>query len=264
MLKLDTVSARLGRTQVLNGITTRLAPGETVALIGPNGAGKSTLLKAMAGLLQSSGTLCLHGRPLQAGPRRELAYMPQDTGIGVALSVFEVVLMGRLDQLGLRVDPALRREAEEVLARFGLASLAHRPVGKLSGGQRQLVFLAQTLFRAPEVMLLDEPTAALDLRHQLMVLERVRSEVAERRAIAVVAVHDLTLAARFADRILCLADGRMVADGTPAEVLSDALLREVYGVEADITPLPSGTLAVAPLRALPTTVRLSNRPRQSS
>jgi len=143
----------------------------------------------------------------------------------------------------------MRAEAVETLARFGLGSLAHRPIGALSGGQRQLVFLAQTRFRAPQVMLLDEPTAALDLRHQLMVLERVRAEVAAWAAIAIVAVHDLTLAARFADRILCLAGGRNQADGSPSEVLDAALLRGVYGVEADIVPLPSGALVVAPLRA---------------
>ena len=112
------------------------------------------------------------------------------------------------------------------------------------------MFLAQTLFRAPQVMLLDEPTAALDLRHQLMVLERVRAEVAARGAIAIVAVHDLTLAARTADRILCLADGRIIADGPPKAVLTAPLLRKVYGVEAEIACLPSGALAVLPQRAL--------------
>ncbi|RMF37424.1 MAG: ABC transporter ATP-binding protein [Alphaproteobacteria bacterium] len=249
-MELDALSVRLGRAQVLDGVSARLAPGQTVALIGPNGAGKSTLLKALAGLLRASGKVRLEGRALPPGPRRAVAYMPQDTGAAAALSVLEVVLMGRLERLGLRVDPALRGEALEMLARFGLGALAHRPIGALSGGQRQLVFLAQTLFRAPKVMLLDEPTAALDLRHQLMVLERVRAEVAARAAIAVVAVHDLTLAARFVDRILCLSGGRIRADGAPAEVLDAALLRAVYGVVADIAPLPSGTLVVAPLRAL--------------
>ncbi len=250
MLEIDSLSVRRGRQPVLHGVSARIAPGETVALIGPNGAGKSTLLKALAGLERAEGVVRLDGQALAAGPRQAIAYMPQDTGAGAALSVLEVVLMGRLEQLGLRVDPALRQTALGMLARLGLAALAHRPVGALSGGQRQLVFLAQTLFRAPQVMLLDEPTAALDLRHQLMVLERVRAEVAVRRAIAIVAVHDLTLAARAADRILCLADGRIIADGPPEAVLTEPLLRRVYGVEAEIARLPSGALAVLPQRAL--------------
>jgi len=250
MLEIDMLSVRLGRAPMLRDVSVRLALGETVALIGPNGAGKSTLLKAVAGLVRASGSVRLEGRALTAGPRHGIAYMPQDTGAGASLSVLEVILMGRLENLGLRISPVLRSTALDLLTRFGLAALAHRPVGALSGGQRQLVFLAQTLFRVPRVMLLDEPTAALDLRHQLTVLERVRAEVADRHALAVIAVHDLTLAARFADRILCLHRGGIVADGAPHEVLDRPLLREVYGVEADIASLPSGTLVVSPLRTV--------------
>jgi len=250
MMEICNLSVQLGRNQVLKDISARFAPGQVTALIGPNGTGKSTLQKALAALIPSSGVVALSGKvPTRAERRDLIAYMPQDTGANVALSVFEVTLMGRLGALGLRVPRELRHEAMQMLARFGLEPLAHRQIGSLSGGQRQLVFLAQVLFRAPRVLLLDEPTAALDLRHQLVVLDRVRADARARGTIAIVAMHDLSLAARFADRILCLHQGGIAATGSPHEVLTPGTLARVYGVEAEVTELASGGLTVAPLRA---------------
>jgi len=127
--------------------------------------------------------------------------------------------------------------------------MAYRPVSALSGGQRQMAFLAQSLFRAPQVLLLDEPTAALDLRHQLVVLERVRMDARARGTVALVAMHDLSLAARFADRILCLHNGGVAAIGTPEKVLNADLLERVYGAVVEVSRSTSGTLTVAPVCA---------------
>lgn len=250
MLEIIDMSVSLGRKPVLTGISAQFAAGETVALIGPNGTGKSTLQKAIAGLIPASGELRLEGRlPSHTQRRTRIAYMPQDTGSAGALSVFEVMLLGRIGALGLRVAPEIRQEALAILERFDLGPLAYRPVSALSGGQRQLVFLAQSLFRAPQVLLLDEPTAALDLRHQLIVLEHVRSDARARGTVALVAMHDLSLAARFADRILCLHNGGIAAEGGPEDVLNVELLGRVYGAVVEVTRSASGNLTVAPLRA---------------
>lgn len=253
MLEFKDLSVQLGRAQILDNVSARFAPGEVTALIGPNGTGKSTLQKALAALIPSGGKVWIDGQIQSRAERRDaIAYMPQDTGAAVALSAFEVTLMGRLHALGLRVPSELRAEAMRMLSRFGLETLAHRQIGSLSGGQRQMAFLAQVLFRAPRVLLLDEPTAALDLRHQLLVLEHVRNDAIARGTVAIVAMHDLSLAARFADRILCLHNGQVAEAGSPQEVLTPQTLANVYGVEAEVTHLSSGGLTIAPLRATTT------------
>ncbi len=245
------LSVRLGGDPVLDRVALDLAPGTVTAVIGANGAGKSTLLRALAGLVTAEGDLRLGGAPATRARLREaVAYMPQDTRASSSLTLTEVVLLGRLRALGLRVPADLVTEADHALARFGLAPLAHRTLDAVSGGQRQLALLAQALFRRPAVLLLDEPTAALDLRHQLMVLETVR-EAALADGIAVaIAMHDLTLAVQVAERFLCLRDGRVVAEGTGAEVLRRDHLRALYAVEADVIAGRDGRPIVVPLRAL--------------
>lgn len=250
-LDLRDISVRFGRVRVLEGITAGLAAGEVTALIGPNGAGKSTLLRAAAGLLPASGAVLLDGRAAAPDARRAaVAYMPQDTSAVSSLTLLEVVLLGRLRSLGLRLPAGLVAEAETELSRFGLAALADRTLDAVSGGQRQLVYLAQALFRRPRVLLLDEPTAALDLRHQLVVLDTVRRTARQHGVVVAAAMHDLSLAARFADTVLCLCGGRLDATGTPSEVLSPERLRRVYGVEAELLADSDGRPHVSPLRAV--------------
>ncbi|MCP5155892.1 MAG: ABC transporter ATP-binding protein [Ectothiorhodospiraceae bacterium] len=240
------------RQVVVHDVGAKLAAGTVTALIGPNGSGKSTLLKAVAGLLPHRGTVTLDDRVMGRDRGGAIAYLPQDTGVRAALTVLETVLLGRVRTLGLRLDPALVDDAARTLEGLGLASLADRAVGSLSGGQRQMVLLAQALFRAPRVLLLDEPTAALDLRHQLQVLELVRAQTSARATVTVVALHDLGLAARHADRLMCLSAGRIVAEGAASSVLTEERLRAVYGVEADIVAAREGALGVIPLRAVAT------------
>jgi len=251
MLNIENINVGYEGTTVLHAINAQFEPGTLTALVGPNGTGKSSLLKAMAGLIPSEGAVRLGDTSLSPNKRLEaIAYMPQDTGAQSSLTVLEVVLLGRLRSLGLRVGDDIRAQAVAALKRFKLEDFQNRAIGALSGGQRQLVFLAQSLFRRPDVLLLDEPTAALDLRHQLVVLERIVETCHASGMIAVAAMHDLTLAARFADRIVFLHDGNVAADGSPALVLTPAILEQVYRVHAEVQPGPSGALHVSPVRAL--------------
>jgi iron complex transport system ATP-binding protein len=247
-LEIDNLTAGYGRQEVLRGISLAVEPGEVLAILGANGSGKSTLLRVVAGQLPHRGTLRWSGHAQQSPGA--IAYMPQDNASRVALTAFEVVLLGRLRSLTLRVAPADLAAAEAAMAELGIAALAARLLAELSGGQRQLVFLAQVLAGSPRALLLDEPTSALDIAHQLHVLELLAAATARRGLTTIAVLHDLNAAARFAGRLALLHEGRLLATGSPAEVLQPALLRLAYGVEVAIQPGPDGLPVVLPLRAL--------------
>ncbi|MCP4182880.1 MAG: ABC transporter ATP-binding protein [Hyphomicrobiales bacterium] len=252
MLKVSGLYVDYGPVSVLKDLAFSLEPGSFTVLLGANGTGKSSLLKGIAGIIPAKGEVsvsnCKSLVPQQRGS--SIAYMPQDTGATSSLTVIEVILLGRLRHLGLQVPRSLQAKASRILNEFGLQALETRTLDEISGGQRQLVYLAQTLFRNPEILLLDEPTAALDLRHQLIVLDRVVSHCRKNGTIAIAAMHDLSLAAKCADRLICMSRGRIVADGPPREVLSAPMIRELYGVEADIAEGKNGSLHITPLRAI--------------
>ncbi|MEM7546829.1 MAG: ABC transporter ATP-binding protein [Pseudomonadota bacterium] len=209
------------------------APASSLtALIGANGAGKSTLLRAIAGLSPATGHVLLGGA--SANRREDIAYMPQDTSAASGLTLLETVMLGRLSSLGWSTPAAVVDAASDLLAQFGLSALADRPLHAVSGGQRQLAFLAQALVRAPQALLLDEPTAALDLRHQLLVLEAVKADAGRRRIPVIAAMHDLSLVGRFADHVICLQAGLVVATGAPAVVLTADRIAAIYGVSAEV------------------------------
>ncbi|MEM6547976.1 MAG: ABC transporter ATP-binding protein [Pseudomonadota bacterium] len=250
-LEMRDLQVSYSRKPVVSGANATLPAGEVAALVGPNGAGKSTLLKAIAGLMPADGEVALGTALSQADRAAAIAYMPQDIGATSSLTLLEVVLLGRLRSLGLSIPGGLVAEAADALAEFGLAALQERTLDQVSGGQRQLVYLAQALFRGPKVLLLDEPTAALDLRHQLVVLETVRARTRTRGMVTVVAMHDLTLAAQFADRMICLGGGRIDAAGPVADVLTAERLARIYGIDAQVAACAAGHLQVTPLRALP-------------
>ena len=254
MLSIADIKVRYGALEVLKGVSADLAAGSFTTLIGPNGTGKSSLLKAICGLLPSHGTVSLSGQPLVTSAERghKIAYLQQDIGPTSSLTILEVVLLGRLTTLGLRVPSHLCDEAMTLLSRFGIQDLRTRTLAEVSGGQRQLAYLAQSIFRNPQVFLLDEPTAALDLRHQLIVLEAVRAYSVEHNVIVIAAMHDLNLGARFADRMICLSEGFISADGAPFEIITPAIIEQVYGVHAEVSNGKTGFLTVMPLAALDT------------
>ncbi|MCC7046905.1 MAG: ABC transporter ATP-binding protein [Alphaproteobacteria bacterium] len=249
------LSVAYGRARALDGVDLRAEPGTVTAVIGPNGSGKSTLLKAIAGLAGATGRLSFAGRAVAAGQAcradDRLGYLPQEHESRALLRVIEVVLLGRIRALGLRVPLSELQAAGRVLDELGLGGLAQRYVTELSGGQRQMVYLAQVLAAEPAALLLDEPTGALDLRNQMEMLETVRRLTRQRGLTTLVAIHDLTAAVRCADRILVLDRGRAVAAGSAAEVLTPSLLAAVYRIEAAVSRGIDGQPSITALRALP-------------
>lgn len=238
-LQISALEFSYGAHPVLRGVDIEpLTGGSVVGLLGPNAAGKSTLVKAIAGIHRpqaGSSSVRIAGERLSgADLRRAVGYVPQDLPTSASLTAFETILVaGRRAGTWRMTDDMLQR-AGRVLEIMDIAHLASRYVSELSGGQRQLVAVAQMLVREPRVMLLDEPTSALDLRHQVDLLQIVRTQVARTGSLGVVAIHDLNLAARYCDELVVLADGAVQAQGAPAEVLHPELLERVYGIRARV------------------------------
>ncbi|NOY10637.1 MAG: ABC transporter ATP-binding protein [Archaeoglobi archaeon] len=233
------VSFRYGSRSVLEGVSFSAEEGEVTAVIGPNGAGKTTLLKMVAGLERpTSGSVLLDGTDVREMGREEVtrivSYLPQENVIPGIMTVYEVVLLGRIPYLTWRVKNRDLEVVDRVLAELGMESYAERLANQLSGGERQMVLIAQALVREPRVLLLDEPVSNLDIRNQLEILELVRRVTEERGVTTIVILHDLNLAARYADRLVVLNRGKVYASGSPREVLTTDLLPEVYGVEGRV------------------------------
>ena len=245
-LELKSVSVMRGKARILKDISGRLEPGQIVGLIGPNGTGKSTLVNAIATLYPFGGTIHWKGRPVKLG---EIGYMPQQCHVRADISVTETVLLGRHEGLSWRVDNAMVDEAIAVLDEFGIGHLRSRSMNTLSGGQQQLVLLAQRLLRSPELLLLDEATSALDVRHQMQVFDRLREYVDRTGALVVIAIYDLNLASRHTDTIMLLNGGYVAGLGSFNEVVCEEALRTVYGIEAELLRASNGQTVVLPLCA---------------
>lgn len=210
--------------------------GSLTALIGPNAAGKSTLFRRIAGQLAGGGTVRLQGAATS-----DLRYMPQDTGMNAALSVYESIILAlKQGRGGWRLSSDELRAVDATLARLRIEALADRQLAELSGGQRQLVSIAQTLVSRPKVLLMDEPTSALDLYRQYEVLEELRRYVAETGAVAVLALHDLNQVMRSCTTTIAVAEGRIIAVGPTLEVLQPALIRQLYGIDARVESCSRG------------------------
>lgn len=244
---LEDLNVRYGACQAVAGVSLVAEPGEVLGLIGANGSGKSSVMKAIAGLIGHGGRIGFGDGG--ARPTR-LGYMPQDIGGRSALTVLETVLLGRLDRLGLRVAAADLAAVAAVLAELDLAALSDRRLSELSGGQRQLVYLAQALAGDPPVLLLDEPISALDIRHQLDVLETVRRLTRSRNLSTLIVLHDLNAAARFCDRLGLMAEGAILVAGIPAQVLTPDHLAKAFHIEATIMADGDGFPVVTARRSL--------------
>jgi iron complex transport system ATP-binding protein len=253
-LALDRVSVMLGGARVLDSLSYQVEPGEWVALIGPNGAGKTTALRAVAGLVPYGGHLRVFDHDAGAIARKELArqvaLVPQVPLIPGDITVREYVLLGRTPHLGYfgsegRAD---LRAADAALDQLDLVPFAYRRLDTLSGGERQRATLARALAQDAPLLLLDEPTAALDMGRQQQVLEIVDRLRANRGLTVVSTMHDLTLAGQYADRLMLLDGGRLVAVGSADEVLTRALITEHYGAEVEIVDAAGSGFVVVPVR----------------
>ena len=238
MVRLDNVTVCLGGANVVSGVSADLAGG-VIGLIGPNGAGKSTLVRAMAGLVPAAGRILIDGAAVSALPpgerARRIAYLPQGQIVHWPLTIERLVALGRLPHLApfARPGEADARAIEQALVRTELRELRDRPIDQLSGGERARALLARALAVEAPLLLADEPLAALDPAHQIEVMALLREEAA-RGATVIAVLHDLTLAARWCDRLLLIDRGRLVADGAPRSVLTPERIGSVYGVSAFI------------------------------
>jgi iron complex transport system ATP-binding protein len=253
-LELQNIWLAYGGNVVVKDVTFQLLPGEIVGLIGPNGSGKSTIIKAISRVISTySGKILLDGKDISKTPRKDLArslgVVPQMPLLPSAFTAFEIVLMGRNPHLGL-----LQYEGERELAITWRAmemtatqSFAERRVGELSGGEIQRLIIARVLTQEPKAILLDEPTANLDIRHQVEILDLIKSLCMENNLTVLAALHDLNIAAQYCDRLILLNNGQVHAQGTPGEVINSQNIEEVYGTEGCVYPHPiNGLPAVLP------------------
>ena len=245
MININRVYFSYGNTTVLHDINLSIQEGEMVALLGPNGSGKTTLIKLLSGVLQpTAGDIHLNGSTLGRMKRKQVAQcvavVPQQFSMPFAFNLREVVLLGRTPFLSLFSDEGEkdRRVVEQAIDLIGLSSLKYRFFNELSGGERQKAILAMALAQEPKVLLLDEPTAHLDINHQVEILELVKRLNSEQGVTVIAAIHDLNLAAIYFDRLILLKDGRIFTDGNPETLLTAETIEEVFSTSVHVTQHP--------------------------
>jgi len=254
-LRADTLTLGYGGRTVVEDLTLDLPDQAVTVLVGANGSGKSTLLRGLARLLRpASGAVLLDGAAVHRLPTKEVArtvgLLPQSPTVPDGITAVDLVALGRQPHLGLlrRWAAADERAVAEAMALTGTVDLADRPVDELSGGQRQRVWVAMALAQETELLLLDEPTTYLDLAHQVEVLDLLLDLNRARRTTVVMVLHDLALAARYADHLVALRDGRVHSEGPPGEVVTEAMVQEVFGLSSRVVPDPvTGTPLIVPL-----------------
>lgn len=254
-VELRDLSVRLGETAVISGVDLEAHPGEWLGIIGPNGAGKSTILNTIVGTVEAtSGSVLLSGRPVSAFSRQErartVALVPQRAVVPAAMPVIDYVLLGRSPHIAYLASESLEdvAAAKQALGALDLLALSHRALAELSGGELQRVVLARALAQGAPIMLLDEPTSALDVGHQQQVLSLVDTMRRTAGLTIISALHDLTLAAQFCDRLLMLSGGRVVSEGRARSVLTEAVIREHYGATVRVLDDGDGGVVVIPVR----------------
>jgi iron complex transport system ATP-binding protein len=246
-----------GRKKILDQVDLEINDGELVCIVGENGAGKSTLIKIINRINSiDSGSLTFQNRQIQDIPTSELSrligYVPQSAHVNFPATVFDVILLGRIPHIAWKVGKMDRRIVSKTIMELNLQHIAFRPFNQLSGGERQKVLIARALVQDPRLILLDEPTSNLDLRHQLEVMETVRKAVKEGDNVAaVIAIHDLNLASKFADKIAFMHQGRIEDIGSPSEVITPEIISKVYGIKAEVTcKRKDGCVVVVPLQLI--------------
>lgn len=244
MLKIQNLSASYHGHQVLHDVSFEVHHGEVLALIGPNGAGKSTIIRAVSGVIPSTGSVHTNGNdfhaldPMQRA--RYVAVVPQAISLPPAFSVWETVLMGRTPYLGFLGNASAHDEelTREALSRVNALSFTDRRISELSGGEAQRILLARALCQSTPILLLDEPTSHLDLQYQVSLLELIRDLAHKEKLTVLIALHDLNLAARYADRVALLVGGKLDAVGTPRDVLTPEKISNAYCLPVQVVEHP--------------------------
>jgi len=255
-LEVRGVSFSYSSRPALEDVTVKVAEGEVLGLVGPNGSGKTTLLRCINNILKpKKGVVLIEEKDTRNIKLRELAkligYVPQVTTSSFPSTVFDIVLLGRRPYVTWGVSSRDKEIVSQILSLMGIEDLALRRLNELSGGERQKVIIARALAQEPQVLLLDEPTSNLDIKHQLEVLGIIRSVVKQKAIAAVIAIHDLNLASRFSDKIVLLYKGRIYDAGEPAKVLTQENIKTVYGVDVEIYN-NSGIPYIVPVRPVQT------------
>ena len=262
-LKVKDVEFSYASTPILENICMELAPAEVLGIIGPNGAGKSTLIRCIDRILKPlRGSILLDEQEIEKMSRLEIAkhmgYVPQTSTRVFPATVFDTVLMGRRPHLGWRTSIPDRKKVLEALKLLGIAQFALRDFNELSGGQQQKVLIARALAQEADILLLDEPTSNLDIRHQLEAMDIIKKLVKEKGISAIMAIHDLNLGSRYSDRIIMLSGGTIVDAGNPSSVLNAENIKQVYGVEA-IVRNELGCPYIVPIRPIKPNGNENNR-----
>ena len=250
ILRTKNISVSFGDNVVLDNVSADFEAGLMTAIIGSNGIGKTTYLKAIAHLTKAKGTIELEEDGAASFRKKDIAYVPQLGNLQTRLTVFEMVLLGLVSNLKWHVTQEQTQRVWTTLKDLGIDSIAGQPFHTLSGGQKQLVSMAQSLVGRPKVLLLDEPTSALDLKHQLIVMDLAEKYTREQNSVTLFVVHDLMLASRYGSNLLVLHQAKIHAYDKASRILTPELLREVYGVESRVLAAEAGYQMVLPLRPL--------------
>jgi iron complex transport system ATP-binding protein len=234
---------------IIDNISVEFNGGEMVAIIGKNGIGKTTFIKGIANLIHHDGRIRLFEGSKNFS-EKDISYLPQLGTANSQLSVFEMILLGLVHDLRWKVQSQQIQRVEEIIESLNLSGIAKKAFNTLSGGQKQLILMAQSFISKPKTLLLDEPTSALDLRHQLVIMDKAREYTQTSGAITIFVVHDLMLAARYSDKMILLHDKKIQMQGVPGEVLLPELLETVYKVEVNVEINSLGQYCIIPQKPL--------------
>ena len=239
-----------GTDVILDHLEFTAYPGEITAVIGPNGVGKSTLLKCVAGLKKYEGSVILSGKDENNQAPVSVGYLCQNNGSQTSLTVFEVILMGLVNELSFRVSEDKIRRVEEIMKLMEISQYAGRKMYQLSGGQQQLVFIAQTLVKHPDILIMDEPTSALDLNRQFHLMDLIKKVTEEYGFTTMVCHHHLDLVSRFASRVLVMKDNRIYCNDAPARAFTKQMFQDVYGMEVEFYIDYDGIVHMVPINRI--------------
>jgi len=253
-LRIRAVEFSYVSTPVLKDVSMEVNGSEILGVVGPNGSGKSTLLRCVDGILSpQKGSIMLNEQNVEDMSRidlaKEIGYIPQSAPQAFPATVFDVALMGRRPHIGWRSGEKDTEKVLEILQLLNIEDLAMRDVNELSGGEQQKVFIARAIIQEPRVLLLDEPTSNLDIKHQLEVMDIIKNIVREKDISTIMAIHDLNLASIYADRIIMMNNGKIFAAGNPLSVFTQENMKQVYGVEAEVSN-HNGRPHIIPVRLL--------------